>query len=154
MRILFLCTDNYTRSVTAEFCLINYIKDNHINDIKVSSAGFKANSDLSSFSSVHFKRMNELGIDTSDFKRTQFKESFFKEFDVIVGMGKEHKEYVKHHFGRTIYLFNEIYKNEELSLVVPPPDKIGYMKEIKDIVDYINNAMPVFMKNLLEHRIT
>lgn len=145
-----LCTDNYTRSVIAEFCLINFVKTNQIKGIEVASAGFKSGSDLSKFSSVHFERMNELGIDTFNFKRTQFSEQFFDEFDLIIEMGKEHKEYVKQNFGRTIYLFNEIYMNEELSLNVPPPDKKEFIKEIKNMVDYINNAMPVFVKNLME----
>lgn len=153
MRILFLCTDNYTRSVTAEFCLINYIKTNHIGHIEVASAGFNSNSDLSKFSNAHFDRMNALDIDTSAFVRTQFIERFFEEFDVIVGMGKEHKDYVKQTFGRTIYVFNEIYMYEEESVVVPPPDSPEFMNAIKNMVDYINDAMPMFVKNLSEQRI-
>lgn len=148
MRILFLCTDNYTRSVIAEFCLINYIQTKHINGIEVASAGFNSNSDISKFSNVHFKRMNELGIDTSNFVRNQFREQFFQEFDVIIAMGKEHKEYVKQNFGRTISLFNEVYKNEVSSLVVPPPDKKGYKNEIKNMVDYINDAVPMLLEKV------
>src|SRR5699024_6578816 len=100
MRFLCLCTYNYNRSVIEEFCLINYKQTKHINGIEVASAGFNSNSDISKFSNVHFKRMNELGIDTSNFVRNQFREQFFQEFDVIIAMGKEHKEYVKQNFGR------------------------------------------------------
>ncbi|NDI35728.1 hypothetical protein [Chengkuizengella sediminis] len=151
MKILFLCTDNYTRSVTAEFCLINYLKKNNISHIEVQSAGFKSNSDLNKFSSIHFDRMHQLSIDTSNFKRTQFKKEFFDEFSVIVGMGKEHKDYIFQEYGKKIYLFNEIYKNKEISLVVPPPDEDRrYLEEIKNMVDYINNAMPKFVENLTQ----
>ncbi|MEI5908451.1 hypothetical protein WAK64_15485 [Bacillus spongiae] len=149
MKILFLCTDNYTRSITAEFCLVNYLKKNNLSHIEVQSAGFKSNSDLSSFSSIHFDRMDQLSIDTSNFKRTQFNKEFFEEFSVIVGMGKEHKDYILQEYGKRIYLFNEIYKKEEISLVVPPPDEDGsYLEEIKNMVDYIHNAMPKFVENL------
>ncbi|MFN7252450.1 MAG: hypothetical protein ACK4M9_16970 [Anaerobacillus sp.] len=149
MKILFLCTDNYTRSVTAEFCLKHFLKKNKLTGFEVSSAGFKATSDLNKFSSIHFDRMHELGIETSTFERTQFKEEFLDEFSVIVGMGKEHRDYILEHFGKKIFLFNELYKNEQKSVVVPPPDAEGkYLEEIRNMVDYINQAMPIFVEQL------
>lgn len=150
LRVLFVCTDNYTRSVTVEFCLKHYLKLQGKNGIEVFSAGFKSSSDLSKFSDVHFNRMDELGIDTSTFQRRQFKVSFLEEFDVVVAMGIEHKEYVFAKYGKRISLFNQIYKQEETSIHVPPPDKEGiYLMETKNMVDYINSAMPIFLENLL-----
>jgi protein-tyrosine phosphatase len=149
VKILFLCTDNYTRSVTAEFCLKHFLKKNKLTGFEVSSAGFKATSVLSKFSSTHFDRMHELGIETSTFERTQFKQEFLDEFSVIVGMGKEHKDYILEHFNKEIFLFNELYLNEQKSVVVPPPDAEGkYLEEIKNMVDYINHAMPIFVEQL------
>ncbi len=88
MKLIFLCTDNYTRSITAELCMIVYLERTENTNIVVSSAGFKVSSDLSRFSAIHFKRMEDLGVNTSTFKRTQFQEHFLTRFDVIVGMGK------------------------------------------------------------------
>ncbi len=151
MKVLFLCTDNFTRSVTAEFCFKDYLTRNGITNIEVASAGFKATSDLSSFSSVHFDRMAELGIDSSSFKRTQFQEEFLNEC-VIVAMGTEHRDYIREVYGKQVYLFNEIYCGEERSVVVPPPDNEGkYLAGIRRMVDYIHQAMPVFYRELL-HR--
>lgn len=149
MNVLFLCTDNFTRSVTAELCLKNYLKINKITDIHVASAGFKSTSDLSGFSSVHFDRLKEIGVDTSGFVRTQFQESFIDEYDSIIGMGEEHKNFIYQEYGKKICLFNEVYNGEFTSVTIPPPDKDGrYLTEIKNMVDYIYNSMPVFVKNL------
>lgn len=109
MKVLFLCTDNFTRSVTAEFCTKHFLKQNNITNIDVASAGFKAGSDLSPFSSIHFDRMRQLNISTDGFSRTLFNQRFIDEFDGIIGMGKEHKDYIQKEY-KKIYLFNEIYK--------------------------------------------
>jgi protein-tyrosine-phosphatase len=137
--VLFICTDNYTRSVTAEFCLKNYLNKQGIENIKVDSAGFKSESDLSRFSDAHFGRLKELGIDISEHKRIQFNETFLDEYNLIVAMGIEHKEYIFQEFNRTVPLFNELCKNEATSLVVPEPDASGhFIKDIKLMVDYID----------------
>ncbi|RXJ04587.1 hypothetical protein DS745_04175 [Anaerobacillus alkaliphilus] len=149
MKVLFVCTDNFTRSVTAEFCFKEYLSRSGITNIEVASAGFKANSDLSKFSSVHFDRMRELEIDTSSFTRTQFQQGFLNEY-VIVAMGKEHRDYILQEFGERVYLFNEVYCDEEKSVVVPPPDYEGkYLDEIRQMVDYLHKAMPTFYLGLL-----
>jgi protein-tyrosine-phosphatase len=69
MNILFVCTDNYTRSVIAEFCLRDYLKETNNTAITVASAGIRANSDISKYSGIHFSIMNEMGNDTSSFTR-------------------------------------------------------------------------------------
>jgi protein-tyrosine phosphatase len=44
--------------------------------------------------------------DTSNFQRTQFQERLFDEFDVIVGMGKEHKDYILQEYNKKIWIVN------------------------------------------------
>ncbi|WP_404468388.1 hypothetical protein [Sutcliffiella horikoshii] len=154
MKVLFLCTDNFTRSITAEFCMKHFLKQNNITNIEVASAGFKANSDLSSFSNIHFDRMRQLNISTDGFSRTPFNRRLIDEFDVIIGMGKEHKDYIQKEYNEKIYLFNEIYKEDESSITVPPPDQSGnYLVQITEMVDYINKAIPQLVKNLRKNHI-
>ncbi|MDG4657743.1 hypothetical protein P6P90_12300 [Ectobacillus antri] len=146
--ILFLCTDNYTRSITAEFCLRDYMQKHNL-PLTVAAAGFKADSDVSRFSDIHFKRMAELGIDTSAFTRTPFSEDMLDKYDVVVAMGREHQDYIKTQYNRSVPLFYEIYKNESQSVTVPPPDSAGtYLKSIERMVDEIYEAMPVLVRNL------
>ncbi|MFC4559264.1 hypothetical protein ACFO3D_13780 [Virgibacillus kekensis] len=150
MKLLFLCTDNFTRSVTAELCAKHYISKNNMDNMEVDSAGFRAESDLSIYSDIHFDRMKELGVDTSSYKRTAFKEEYIPQYDFLIGMGKEHKDYILSTYGRKIHTFNEIYENRDTSIVIPPPDQDGkYLNEIKNMVDYIYDAIPVLITNLL-----
>jgi protein-tyrosine phosphatase len=62
----------------------------------VASAGIRANSDISRYSKIHFNILGEMGIDTSDFKRTQFNETCFEKSHVIIGMSELHRDYIKH----------------------------------------------------------
>lgn len=57
MNILFLCTDNFTRSVIAEFCMKDYLKKTNNARVIVASAGIRANSDISRYSKIHFNIM-------------------------------------------------------------------------------------------------
>jgi protein-tyrosine-phosphatase len=148
-KVLFVCSDNYTRSVTAEFCLRNFLLKNNLSTIQSFSAGTQANSDTSKYYNVHFDRMKELDIDFSTFERKQFDRSFFDIYDLIVGMGQEHKDYFLSEYQQKIPLFNEVYKNEATSIVVAKPGSTEDIPtQLKQMVDYINDAIPQFVKNI------
>ncbi|WP_163579209.1 hypothetical protein [Gracilibacillus saliphilus] len=147
MNILFVCTDNYTRSVIAELCMKEYLKSTNNNSVKVASSGIRANSDISKYSSIHFEIMQELDIDTSDFKRTQFEEIFFEKFDVIIGMSELHKDYIKQYYNREIYLFNEVFNGQQTP-VISSPNSDDFLEQMNQLVRYINNSVPYILKNL------
>jgi len=148
MKILFVCTDNYTRSVIAELCTKQYLKENNNNAIKVASCGIRANSDISKYSNIHFHIMDELGIDTSTFKRTQLTETSFEEFDVIIGMSELHKDYIKQQYNRNILLFNEVFNGQQTPVNIGSPDQYDFRKQMKQLVLYIKNAIPEIINNL------
>lgn len=148
MNILFVCTDNFTRSVIAEFCMKNYLKSTNNNTVKVASSGIRANSDISKYSSVHFKIMEEMGIDTSDFKKTQFDETFFEKFDVIIGMSELHKEYIKQQYNCDICLFNEVLNGQQTPVNIGSPDSDDFLEQMNQLVRYINNSVPYLLRNL------
>ncbi|MRH43261.1 hypothetical protein GH741_11275 [Aquibacillus halophilus] len=148
MKILFVCTDNFTRSVIAEFCMKKYLKITNNNSVRVASSGIRANSDISKYSSIHFEIMEELDIDTSDFKRTQFDETFFEEFNVIIGMSELHKDYIKQHYNRDIFLFNEVLDGQKTPVNISSPDSDDFLEQMNQLVRYIENSVPNLLKNL------
>lgn len=148
MNILFVCTDNFTRSVIAELCMKDYLKSTNNNSVNVASSGIRANSDISKYSSVHFKIMEEMGIDTSDFKRTQFVETFFEKFNVIIGMSELHKDYIKQQYNRDIYLFNEVLNGQQTPVNIGSPDSVDFLEQMNQLVMYVNNSVPYLLRNL------
>ena len=92
--------------------------------------------------------MTELGIDISEFSRLQFSQEFLSEFDVIVAMAKEHQDYIQNEYKERIPLFNEILKGEETSVVIMGMDEEEIKAELRELVNYINSAIPRFLEVL------
>ena len=142
MKIMFVCTDDFTRSTTAELCLRHYLNEQDIHDIVSASSGTHSNSDISLLLDEHFERMTDLGLDISEFSRVQFSAEFLSEYDVIVAMAKEHQDYIQNEYQEKIPLFNEILKGEETSVVIQGIDEKEIKAELRELVDYINSAIP------------
>lgn len=92
--------------------------------------------------------MEEIGIDTSDFKRTQFDETIFERFDVIIGMSELHKEYIKQHYNCDICLFNEVLNGQQTPVNIASPDSDDFLEQMNQLVKYINNSVPFILRNL------
>jgi len=69
--ILFICTDNFGRSIIAERAMRDYLARHNLPNIEVKSAGTNATSDTSQFSTTHFCELEKIGLDGSWPKRTQ-----------------------------------------------------------------------------------
>ncbi|MFA6392012.1 MAG: hypothetical protein WCW66_04670 [Patescibacteria group bacterium] len=143
IKVLFVCSDNFGRSLIAEYLLKDWLSKNNRFDIEVSSCGTDADSNTSFFSQEHLKKLMEMGIDTSGHKRTQVTKGLLDKRDVVIAMADNHQEYLKKYFNVTAPLFNELCNNEKSSIRISPPgtdEKIpGRMIEI---VDYINQSIP------------
>lgn len=148
MNILFLCTDNFTRSVIAEVCSKNYLMKNQITDIKVASAGIRASSDISRYSNLHFQLMKDMDIDITGFNRTQFTAASFKDYDFIIGMSELHKDFVRNEYNKDIYLFNEIYNGRNTPVNIGAPDSDDFEEKMKELIQYFNNSIPDVINNL------
>jgi len=148
LNIMFVCTDNFTRSVIAEFCMKDFLSRNNKTSIKVASAGIRANSDISRYSNIHFNIMNELNIDTTDFKRTLFDENHFKEYDIIIAMSELHRDYIKEQYNREIPLFNEVYNGQKTAVNIGAPDSEDFVEQMKKLVHFFYEATPRIIHNL------
>lgn len=148
MNILFVCTDNFTRSVIAEFCMKDFLRRNNKASIFVASAGIRANSDIGKYSSIHFNIMKDMNIDTSDFKRTQFDETCFQENDVIIAMSELHRDFIKENYNRDVSLFNELFNGQKTDVNIGAPDSDDFAEQMHNLVKYFYVAMPNIIKKL------
>ncbi|TLS49805.1 hypothetical protein FE782_22620 [Paenibacillus antri] len=153
MNIMFVCTDNFTRSVIAEFCLKDYLQ--RINDVSINvcSSGVRASSEISKYSNLHFDIMESKGIKLEGFTRTQFTEECFDTQDIIVGMSELHRDYIKQEYNRTIPLFNEMYNGTSLSVNIGSPEEDDFAVKMEELVNYIRDAMPVLYKKINERNL-
>lgn len=150
MRVLFVCTDNFARSVIAEMCFNDYVRLNRIEGWKGLSAGLCANSDTSQFSTAHFDRLLHWNIDPSGHQRKQVDHELLNQVDLIVAMGKEHKVYLEKKFAVSVYLFNEVVIGEASSLAMDPSAEMEISEKMRKLTDEIYQAMPGFVQNV-EH---
>jgi protein-tyrosine phosphatase len=150
MKILFLCTDNFTRSIIAEYCFKDFLTKNQFHDVEVSSAGIRAHSDVSQYSTLHFEIMEQLGIETKDWKRTQFTSDLIDRYDLVIGMSELHKSYIQQEFKRDIPLFNEIYTGQLTAVHIGAPDSENFKENMRQLVQFFYDAMPVVYRNVKE----
>jgi protein-tyrosine phosphatase len=148
MNVLFLCTDNYTRSVIAEFCMKDYLTKTNQGDISVSSAGIRANSDISMYSNIHFEILNEMGVNTSEFKRMMFDQECFHRFDVIIGMSQLHVQYVTDNYGKEIILYNDLLDGSQTSVQVGSPDSDDFKEQMRNLINYIKKSTPELVEKI------
>ena len=148
--ITFVCTDNFGRSVIAEYCLRYYCQKNDVRDVKVASAGIYAYSDTSQFSLAHYNELKRFGIDASNHIRRQLDDSVLKGSDILVAMDIFHQKFIKDKYGIDAPLFNEIYKGKHSSIIVHNKDNnFDIDLRMRDITNLIYNSMPTFYSNLL-----
>ena len=126
----------------------DYLQKTNNTSVKVSSAGIRAISDISKYSTIHFDILNEMGVDTSDFTRMQFDESCFNQFELIIGMSELHREYIKEQYNRDIYLFNEVYNGLQTAVNIGDPDTEHFFEQMQQLVNYIHNSIPCLLSNI------
>ena len=102
--VLFVCTGNIFRSVTAEYALKIRLGTN--TSCVVSSAGIDAKSQ-----SIHDwvqSRLRAKGEDPTTHVPRQLTKELVEAADLIVAMGRDHQVFVREQFGRDVPLFNQI----------------------------------------------
>jgi protein-tyrosine phosphatase len=102
--VLFVCTGNIFRSVTAEYALKIGLGTN--TSCVVSSAGIDAKP-----RSVHAwvqTRLREKGADPTTHVPRQLTKELVEATDLVIAMGRDHQVFVREQFGRDVPLFNQI----------------------------------------------
>lgn len=102
--ILFVCTGNIFRSLTAEYALKQYRGSQGL--YCVGSAGIEAKPQ--SIHPIVRARLLEHGADPAGHMQRKLTQPLLDEADCVVAMGRDHQEAVQRLFGRSIPLFNQL----------------------------------------------
>lgn len=151
--ILFVCTGNVFRSMTAKYCLEKYLQDRKMNDLEADSAGIDTNPNSLDVPLFISNYLASLGIDVSGHKQKRVEEKHLRRADLIVAMGENHRVFIKENFGYSSRLFNEICYEKQTGI----PDvceKIPNWKEnmhlsipyAEQVIQYIYDSTPFFKK--------
>lgn len=146
--ILFVCTGNIFRSMSAALLFENYLKQNNITDWVVESAGTSAHKQP-----VHedtSKTLLSFGVDCSSHDQTKLTHDIIQAHDIIIAMGEQHKEYIQNTLNhKLVFLYNELVTNSPTSVkdiweVIPKEvrTKKRVSNHVKKTVTYINTTIP------------
>ena len=102
--VLFVCTGNIFRSMTAEYALKAGL------GIGTSCLVGSAGSDVKP-QSVHDwvqTRLREKGADTTAHVQRQLTKELVEAADLVIAMGRDHQVFLREQFGRNVPLFNQV----------------------------------------------
>ena len=102
--VLFVCTANIFRSVTAEYALTVRLGANR--SCLVSSAGIDAK--LQPIHAWVQDRLREKGADPTTHVQRQLTKELVEAADLVLAMGRDHQAYIREQFGRDVPLFNQV----------------------------------------------
>ena len=149
--ILFVCTGNIFRSLTAEYALKQYLGLSGL--YSVGSAGIDAKPQL-----IHplvCARLLERGVDPAGHVQRKLSQSLLDRADFVVAMGRDHQAAVQRLFGLSIPLFNQLcFGRDEPILDVHEalPDWEQNEEQARayvlSVVDHICDAIPHFAARL------
>lgn len=145
MKLLFVCTGNIFRSMSAEYLAKKYIKDNKIKWIQISSAWTSANPEYPF--DYTLERLKQYWCNASKHKQTKVSQDVLQDKDWVICMAKHHQEVIKS-FGYEWVLFNLVAYDHNKDVMDEAEYAIKYWsfgdlsKYVNKIVDYIHNAIP------------
>jgi protein-tyrosine phosphatase len=102
--VLFVCTGNIFRSVTAEYALKARLGTG--TSYVVSSAGIDAKAQ-----SMHewvLARLREKGVDPTSHIQRQLTEELVTAADIVIAMGRNHQAFIREEYEQDVHLFNQI----------------------------------------------
>ena len=155
--ILFVCTGNIFRSMTAEYALkvALGLESAYI----VSSAGTETKPQ----EMAHYvrARLHQRGLDPAKHQQRRVTAEMLNEADLVVAMGLDHRAYLKDQFGREAWLFNQVCFGQEEPILdigeaLPdwPSNPEAQAAYGISVVDYICDSMPSFIENVERYLLT
>ncbi len=114
IQVLFVCTQNIFRSLSAQKLLEKALLEKKDNRFKILSAGTEAYPDTPY--SYTLEKLAELGIQPFSHQQTKVSKEVLEAQDIIICMTKEHQKFLKRNFQQKSYLFNELSFGEKSDL--------------------------------------
>lgn len=154
--VLFICTGNVFRSVTAEYALRTRMGPDM--RLLVGSAGIEAKPQ--SLHPMIIEYLRAKGADPSAHVQRKLTRELLESVDLAVAMGFDHRDFIREQFGRDVPLFNQVcFEKEEPVLDVHEamPDWQSNMDAarayVQSVVDHIWNATPALLARLPSYRL-
>jgi len=102
-QVLFVCTGNVFRSLTAEYALRTVL--DHRPDIAVTSAGTQGHPELVPPEVAEY--LMQKGLDVRAHRRRTLTQRILEPAHLVIAMSIDHREFIRVHFGRGVPLFLE-----------------------------------------------
>jgi len=152
MKILFVCSGNVFRSLSAEYLMRKYIIDNDIKNMSVDSAGIYATPDAGMSERVK-RHLKEYGVIVRYREPKRLTIDLIEDSDVIVAMSTTHKEFIREHFSLDVPLFNDICYGKKTSVpdvdeAYPVFDEDKWNSYTSKTIKHIHDSMPALVKNI------
>jgi len=152
-RVLFVCTGNIFRSLTAEYALRRAL--GAASDIRVASAGTEDFPHV--VKEVVQDYLSQLGFDVSAHRRRTLTAGICDESTLIVAMSDDHQRVIFDRFGRRVPLFTEVCglgaePLHDVDDVVPDfeTNLVAALAHVRWTIDRIVELTPRFATRLLE----
>lgn len=150
LTVMFVCTQNVFRSLSAEKLMHFYLEENNFIDFKVLSSGIVAHPYEKPYSYTYDK-LQVLGIEDFFHRNQKISQELVEKSDIIICMTKEHKNFVESNYRVKAYLFNEIAYGEKKDLYDDVETNFENLEEfVYSTIEYINTSMPYLVENLLK----
>lgn len=113
--ILFVCTGNVFRSMSAEYAFKKYLLDNKIINWRVSSAGISAEKEAVDAKTLEI--LKKLGVKNINIKRKKLTKKMLHDYDIVVAMAQNHLNFIKSNLNYdNVLLFDELAVNKKSSI--------------------------------------
>lgn len=154
--ILFVCTGNTFRSMSAEIAFKKYLADNKIGGWKVGSAGIVA--EKKPINPKTLAVLAKIGVKIGNRKPVKLNEKMLRDYDIVVCLAENQLDFLNSKFGyKSALLFNELAEGKKVSIWDVEDDvkdhktnKKAVEKKIERTINEIFQKTPRLFKNASE----
>lgn len=154
IKILFVCKGNIFRSMTAEYCLKDFLKRKNLNGFEISSAGIKAKKEQMAVAVL--KELLSKNINPRKHRQRKINKKIAENADLIIAMSEQYKSYIEEKFGKkNVVLYKKILYGKNLSLEDIDEAVPNYIEDHeseslyeKYVVNYIYKHTPLLYEKL------